>query len=97
MSHDKKLKVTVHYAPAAKPYKQDAERTETVGQLLAAVMTAFEITPDPQKYKYVLYHGSIALTDISMTLGAVAGGKEELQLKLSQELIQGERHGRRPL
>lgn len=96
MSHDKKLKVTVHYAPAAKPYKQDAERTETVGQLLAAVMTAFEITPDP-KYKYVLYHGSTALTDMSITLGAVAGEKEDLQFKLSQELIQGGRHGRRPL
>lgn len=89
MNDPKKIQVTVHYAPAAKPFSKAAEPTETVGALLDEALNAFGITPDPAHYTYVLYNGTTPLSNPAETLESVAGGKHELQLKLSKELVQG--------
>jgi len=46
-------------------------------------------SPDGTVTTYTLYHGKEALEDLNRTLGSVAGDKDELQLKLSQQITQG--------
>jgi hypothetical protein len=88
------LNVVVHYVAAVKPYTDhDAPEPETVGQLKAKVLDFFHLTeggsPDGTVTTYTLYVGKEALTDLSRTIGSLAGGKKELQLKLNQQIVQG--------
>jgi hypothetical protein len=88
------LEVVVHYAAAAKPYKQDhTNRHETVGTLKANVLNAFGLTEgqhaDGNTYSYTLYHHKTPLENLDETLGKVAGDKHTLELKLSQQVTQG--------
>jgi hypothetical protein len=89
-----KLKVVVHYAAAAKPFKDDdVDRSETVGHFKARVLEAFGLvdgaTQDGKQVVYFLQHGDQRLEDMSQMLGAVAGDKHELQLNLVQQVTQG--------
>lgn len=89
-----KLRIAVHYPAATKPFKDDqADPAETVGHLKERVLNAFDLkegqSPDGTVTTYTLYHGKEALEDLSRTLGSVAGDKDELQLKLSQQITQG--------
>jgi len=89
------LKVIVHYAAAAKPYEQDhASREETVATLKANVLKAFDLTEgqhaDGNTYTYTLYNHKTPLENLSETLGQVAGDKHTLELKLSQQVTQGQ-------
>jgi hypothetical protein len=45
--------------------------------------------PDGSTTTYIFYHGKEALTDLSRTLGSIAGHAHELTLKLSQQITQG--------
>ncbi len=88
------LKVIVTYPAAKKPYEDnDAQRTETVGTLKAAVLTAFGLTEgqsaDGKTFTYTLYHQKTPLENLNETLGQVAGEKHTLELKLSQQVTQG--------
>lgn len=88
------LRVVVHYPAAAKPFKDNAaDPSETVGQLKERVLEAFGLregqAPDGTATTYILYHNKERLEDLGRTLGSVAGDKEELQLKLSQQITQG--------
>lgn len=89
------LKVIVVYPPAAKPFQDDdASREETVGALKKRVLDKFTLTEGPQPdgsvTTYTLHHGKEVLTDPSQTLGAIAGDTPVLQLKLAQQVTQGD-------
>jgi hypothetical protein len=89
------LKVIVHYAAAARPYEQDhASRQETVGTLKANALKAFGLTEgqhsDGNTYTYTLYNHRTALENLGEALGQVAGDKHTLELKLSQQVTQGQ-------
>jgi len=92
MHHDK-LHVVVHYPAAEEPFKDEAERTETVGQLKARVLSAFGLVegqlPDGNIAAYTLYDHKTPLENLNQTLGEIAGEQKVLQLKLSQQITQG--------
>lgn len=92
MHHDK-LNVVVHYPAAEEPFKDEAERTETVGQLKARVLAAFGLVegqlPDGNIAAYTLYHHKTPLENLNQTLGEIAGEQKVLQLKISQQITQG--------
>lgn len=94
------LNVTVRYAAAPKPFQDhDATRQETLQGLKTRVLAAFGLsegqsTPDGNSITYKLYHGKTELTDMSATLGALAGQAHALELKLSQHIQQGRSVGR---
>lgn len=89
-----KLHVVVHYIAAPEPFKTDAEPDETVGQLKKRVLTAFGLTegqtPDGNTVTYTLYHGKTPLENPDETLSKVAGDEHVLQLKLVQQITQGQ-------
>jgi hypothetical protein len=89
------LNVVVHFAPADEPFKDhNASREETVGHLETRVLTAFGLsegaTPDGGQVVYTLYHDRQALDNPAATLGELAGDKHVLQLKLDQQVTQGQ-------
>ena len=90
-----KLHVVVHYAAAEKPYREDAPRNQTVGELKALVLKAFGLTegagPGGTNVVYTLYHEKLALENPSETLWHIAGDRETLELKLVQQITQGSR------
>ena len=88
------LNVTVVYAAAPRPFQDhDASRDETLSSLKGRAMTAFGLTeggqPDGTQVQYKLYHGKEELTDLSQTLGSVAGPANAVQFKLAQVVTQG--------
>ncbi len=91
--HDHKLTVTVRYIAATKPFQDNnASRDETLASLKARVMDAFGLkeTQDAnQQVLYWLYEEDTKLEDLSRTLGAIAGDKNHLKLRLVQQIIQG--------
>lgn len=94
MSEHDKIDVTVVYPAARDDLKQSGvKREETLGQLKARVLVAFELTegtgPDGTVTKYLFYHDKTKLDDLNQTLGHVAGEKHELRLKLAQEIVYG--------
>ena len=88
-----RLHVVVHYAAAEKPYREDAPRTQTVGELKALVLKAFGLSegsgPVRTNVVSTLYYEKRALENLGETLGQVAGEREGLELKLVQQLTQG--------
>ena len=82
------IKVQVHYIAAGKPFKKEAEPSETVGQLKSEALTAFGLSEDGGKI-YKLFHQKCELVDMNQTLGEVAGDKKELKLDLEEVLVQG--------
>ncbi len=95
--HENKLRVTVHYVAAGEPFKDDnADRSETVGHLKQRVLVYFGLTegqtPDGNNAIYTLYHQKTPLENLNQTIGELAGEQKVLQLKLSQQIIQGNEH-----
>jgi hypothetical protein len=93
MGHDEKLQVVVHYVAAGEPFKDHVDPNETVGQLKTRVLAAFGLTegqnPEGNMATYTLFHDKTPLENMSQTLGSLAGDKQVLQLKLSQQITQG--------
>ncbi len=88
------LNIAVIYPAARKPFEQhDAPPTETLGTLKPLVLHAFGLEettgPDGSTTTYTFYHGKEALTDLSQTVGSIAGHAHALTLKLAQQIIQG--------
>lgn len=85
--------VTVRYAAAIHPFKEEASRNETLATLKVHALNAFSLhegpLPDGTIATYKLFHGKQELTDLSRTVGDLAGHSRELELKLSQHLTQG--------
>ncbi len=92
-----KLKVVVHYIAAEEPFRDDADRSETVGQLKSRVLEAFGLTegstPEGNVVTYALYHDRTPLENPGQTLGELAGDQKVLQLKLTQQITQGHEPG----
>lgn len=83
------LRVVVTYPPAAKPYKDDAApRTTTVGTLKSAVLNAFHLEETSTK-KFKLFHGGTEYSNLSQTLGEIAGDHQELAFQLEEVIVQG--------
>jgi len=94
MTHER-LDVVVHYVGAAKPYEQkDASRHETVGTLKSSVLNAFGLKEgehaEGDTYTYTLFHHKTPLENLGEPLGQIAGDKHKLELKLSQQVTQGQ-------
>ncbi|MCI0724301.1 MAG: hypothetical protein L0338_35860 [Acidobacteria bacterium] len=93
MTTSERLRVTVHYPAAGEPFKDEADRSETVGQLKGRVLEAFGLTegqlPDGNVATYTLFHQKTPLENMAQTLGEIAGDQKVLQLKLSQQIVQG--------
>ena len=92
-NHDIHVKVT--YAPAGQPYNDEhANPVQTVGALKAVVLTFFKLhegpRPDGSVASYTLYFGKIPLEDMAKMIGAVAGDERKLQLKLAEQIVQGD-------
>jgi hypothetical protein len=93
MTHET-IKIIVHYPAAKEPFVQDhAARSETIRTLKAQVLAAFGLvegqTSDGNTYTYTLYHHKTPLENLNQTVGEVAGEREALELKLSQQVTQG--------
>lgn len=89
-----KLKVVVHYMGAGEPFRDEgADGTETVGQLKTRVLTFFGLvegqTPEGNIVSYTLYHRKDPLENPNTTLAEVSGDNRVLELKLSQQIVQG--------
>src|SRR5205807_1778679 len=89
------LMVTVHYPAAGQPFKDDAaDRNETIGHLKARVLSAFGLTEGTDasgdQISYPLFHEKTPLENPNQTLGELAGHQKVLQLKLSQQITQGD-------
>lgn len=94
MSTEKKLDIVVVYPAARDDLKESGvNRNETLGQLKARVLIAFELTegkgPDGNITSYVFYHGKEKLENLNQTLGDIAGDKHVLHLKLAQQIVYG--------
>ena len=79
MSKDSNTVDIVVVYPAARDDLKETgvSRDETLGQLKARVLIAFELTegegPDGAITTYVFYHGKEKLEDFNRTLGRIAG------------------------
>jgi hypothetical protein len=83
------IKVKARYAASPTPFENDeVPATQTLATLKAAILAAFNLT-EGSGQTYVLYHGRDELTDLTRTVGDVAGNAAALELKLSQTVTQG--------
>jgi hypothetical protein len=94
MKTETKLKVLVTYIGAGQPFDDPAaSATETLGHLKGRVLEHFHLTeggtPDGGQVTYRLFDGKTELTDLSKTLGDIAGGKPVVHLKLNEHVTQG--------
>jgi len=91
--HKQKLEVTVRYLAATRPFQDNnAEPPETLASLKTRVMDAFGVQESEnanQTVLYWLYQDDTKLEDPTRTLGALAGDKNHLKLRLVQQIIQG--------
>jgi hypothetical protein len=90
----KTIEVTVRYAAAPAPYhEKHASADEALATLKASALKAFGLTEgsatEGGTFTYKLFHKKNELSNLSLTLGQVAGHDGSLELKLSQEIKQG--------
>jgi len=89
------IHVKVVYGPAVDKFNDPhVKPTETVGNLKARVLDFFKLKegprPDGSVATYTLYHGKTPLEDMAQTIGAVAQGEHTLDLKLAEQIVQGD-------
>jgi hypothetical protein len=89
------LHVKVVYASAVHPYNDPhVDPSTTVGTLKTAVLTFFNLTegnrPDGSVATYTLFIGKQPLEDLNQTLGAIAHGEHKLDMKLGEQITQGD-------
>jgi hypothetical protein len=82
------VRVVVSYAAAVRPYKAEVVDNTTIGQVKTAALDAFKLQETSTK-TFKLFHGKTELSNLSQTVGQVAGGHQELALKLEEVIIQG--------
>ncbi len=98
-SNDKDLHVKVVYASAVQPYNDPHEPpSSTVGTLKTAVLDFFKLKegarPDGSTATYTLFLGKQPLEDLNQQLSALAGDARKLDLKLGEQITQGDEGGR---
>ncbi len=88
------LNLIVRYA-AAEPFKdKTADSGETLGSAKQRALEEFELSDEGTAANgnvivYKLFHGREEQTDLTKTLGQLAGPAGALELKLSQHVQQG--------
>jgi hypothetical protein len=92
--HEGHIQVTATYVPARKPFEGDFPENATVGEVKAAIMTAFGIEqgPTPDGKGQVVFHlfdKTGELTDMGRTIADVAAPGRHAQLNLVKQIIQG--------
>ncbi len=92
--HVTTINVQVRFPSAKEPFVDPhASLQETVGALRQRAMDAFNVketpNPDGTTTSYDLFHDGVKLTDLTQTLGAVAGDQHKLKLALVKVIIQG--------
>lgn len=92
MAH-RSLNVTVTYPAAGQPFhEEEGQASETLGSLKARVLDFFGLSEGEeggQRISYFLFKGKEKLTDLSVSLGSLAGEAGALHLKLVQHIEQG--------
>lgn len=87
------LNVTVTYPAAGHPFhEKEGPSSEVLTSLKARVLDFFGLTEGEeggQRISYFLFLGKVKLTDLSVTLGSLAGDAAALHLKLVQHIEQG--------
>jgi len=94
MEKESTVDIVVTYPAARDDLKESGvNRQETLGQLKARVLVAFELTegkaPDGSVMTYIFYHDKQKLEDLNRTLGQIAGQEPVLRLKLAQQIVYG--------
>lgn len=82
-----KIEVTVTFAVADRPYRQEYLGTTPIVTVLADAMTAFAVAGDGTTRYYLMHDGDEVPGD--KTVGEVARHAHALHFKLRTELIQG--------
>lgn len=91
MSENKKedlIKVEVHYIAAGKPFKKDAQSSETGGQVKEQALVFFGLSEGGGK-TYKIFYDRVELQNMNETLDQLAGGKKNIKLDLEEVLVQG--------
>lgn len=87
------LVLRVRYLASPKPYiDPKAPLTETLGTLKPVVLSHFGLVEGPVdggRKEYAFSAHGVIQSDLTETLGHLAHGKHELELKLLEQFIQG--------
>lgn len=87
-------RIIVVYPAAREPFRdEEASSNESLQSLKERVLAAFSLkegqSGDGNVTTYTFYRGNDPLSDLTKTIGEVSGGKPALELKLSQQIVQG--------
>lgn len=91
--HHQTLSLRVRYIAARKQYEDPkASKFETLAALKPKVLAFFDLkegSVEGGTKTYFFAHNGVVQTDLSLTLGTLAEGKEELKLDLIERFEQG--------
>lgn len=91
--HHGTLALRVRYLASPKPYVQArAPQTETLATLKPVVLKHFGLVEGPVdggRKEYAFSAHGVIQSNLEVTLGHLAQGKHELELKLLEQFIQG--------
>ncbi|GEM_PF-1731090 len=91
--HHTTLALRVRYLAVPQPYVEaKAAETETLAQVKSQVLSHFGLAEGDAnggRKEYALALGGVIQTDLSATIGALAAGKQTLELNLLEQFIQG--------
>lgn len=85
------VKVSVDYLPAAAPFKQDFEETESLEAVRAAAMEHFGVRDRQERdtYHYWLHFEGQRISDTNQTLAQLIGKKRHGKFDLVEEITPG--------
>lgn len=91
--HHDTLVLHVRYLASPKPYVDPKARlTETLGALKPVVLKHFGLVEGPVdggRKEYAFSAHGVIQSDMAKTLGSLAQGKHQLELKLLEQFVQG--------
>lgn len=86
-AHPSKIKVTVTFPLAGKPYQDEVDPGTTAGAVRAAAMSGFGVVEDPGLL-FFLVHASDRVDD-GTTIGEIAGHAAAVKFTLTRQIVQG--------
>jgi hypothetical protein len=87
LAHPSKIKVTVTFPLAGKPYQDVVDPGTTAGTVRAAAMSGFGVVEDPGLL-FFLVHASDRVDDAT-TIGEIAGHAAAVKFTLTRQIVQG--------
>lgn len=82
-----KIRVTVTFPLAGRPYQDEVELSTTAGAVRAAAMSGFGVVEDPGLL-FFLVHASDRVDDAT-TIGEIAGHAAAVKFTLTRQIVQG--------